>query len=147
MRAERDAALKKLEELTAEQPQGEPVEKLTWEDIVGLVNEVLGCQAHEWPLPDVGHQMTGINFNSLARIIDRVQARYTRPAEQPAPVAVVLPVDWQDQLFAEMDRRFELRKFDEDHMANDDTQIGVEFAMKWIADRLDEVARLNPPQQ
>lgn len=63
------------------------------------------------------------------------------------PVAVVLPVDWQDQLFAEMDRRFELRKFDEDHMANDDTQIGVEFAMKWIADRLDEVARLNPPQQ
>lgn len=72
---------------------------------------------------------------------------YTRRAEQPAPVAVVLPVDWQDQLFAEMDRRFELRKLDEDHMANDDTQIGVEFAMKWVADRLDEVARLNPPQQ
>jgi len=68
-------------------------------------------------------------------------------AEQPAPAAVVLPVDWQDQLFAEMDRRFELRKLDEDHMANDDTQIGVEFAMKWITDRLDEVARLNPPQQ
>lgn len=67
------------------QPQGEPVTKLTWEEIVGLVNEVLGCKAHKWPLPDVGHEMTGINFNSLARIIDRVQARYTRPAEQPAP--------------------------------------------------------------
>ena len=67
----------------AAQPQGKPVAKLSWEQIVGLVNEVLGCEAHEWPLPDVGHVMTGINFNSLARIIDRVQA------EQPAPVAVV----------------------------------------------------------
>jgi hypothetical protein len=69
----------------ASQPHGEPVAKLNWEQIVGLVNEVLGCDAHKWPMPDVGHEMTGINFNSLARIIDRVQA------EQPAPVAVVLP--------------------------------------------------------
>lgn len=64
---------------------GEPVAKLTWEQIVGLVNEVLGCEAHKWPVQDVGNAMTGINFNSLARIIDRVQSGQT------APVAVVLP--------------------------------------------------------
>ncbi|MEB8055763.1 hypothetical protein [Pseudomonas fulva] len=61
------------------------LERLTWEQIVALVNEVLGCEAHKWPVHDVGHQMTDINFNSLARIIDRVQR--LRPAHaDPAEV-------------------------------------------------------------
>lgn len=62
----------------------------------------------------------------------------------PAPVAVVLPDYWQDQLLAEMERRFDLRKhIDDDHMVNDDTQIGVEFARDWIAACLDKVKELN----
>lgn len=66
-------------------------------------------------------------------------------AEQPAPVAVVLPNDWQDQLFSEMERRFDLRKqIDDDHMVNDDTQVGVEFARDWIAAQLDKAKELNP---
>lgn len=65
--------------------------------------------------------------------------------EQPAPVSVALPDDWQDQLFAEMERRFDLRKHvDDDHMVNDDTQIGVEFARDWICARLDKVKELKP---
>lgn len=70
-----------------------------------------------------------------------VEPLYTSP---PAPVAVVLPDDWQDQLFAEMERRFDLRKqIDDDHMVYDDTQIGVEFARDWIAACLDKVKEMN----
>lgn len=56
----------------------EPVAKLQWTEIVGLVNEVLGCEAHKFPCErgSIGHEMAGINFNSLARIIDRVQHRH-----------------------------------------------------------------------
>ena len=58
-------------------------------------------------------------------------------ADQPSPVAVVMPDDWEDQLFSEMSRRFDLRKMiDDDHMVYDDTQIGVEFARDWIKARL-----------
>lgn len=67
--------------------------------------------------------------------------------EQPAPVAMTLPDDWQDQLFAEMERRFGLsEQYHQDHLVNDDTQIGVEFARDWIAARL-ECARATtaPP--
>ena len=58
--------------------------KMQWPEIVALVNEVLGCEAHKYPCErgSIGHEMTGINFNSLARIIDRV--RYAAPA---APAA------------------------------------------------------------
>lgn len=59
---------------------------------------------------------------------------------QGEPVAVVMPDDWEDQLFDEMSRRFDLRKqIDDDHMVYDDTQIGVEFARDWIKARLNEV--------
>lgn len=59
---------------------------------------------------------------------------------ESAPVAVVMPEDWEDQLFAEMSRRFDLRKqIDDDHMVYDDTQIGVEFARDWIKARLNDV--------
>lgn len=49
--------------------------KMQWQEIVALVNEVLGCEAHKYPCErgSIGHEMTGINFNSLARIIDRVR--------------------------------------------------------------------------
>lgn len=58
-------------------PPEQAAVKLGWAEIVGLVNEVLGCQAHEYPRKQgsIGHEMTGINFNSLARIIDRIQMR------------------------------------------------------------------------
>lgn len=69
-------------------------------------------------------------------------ALYTAP---PAPAAVVLPDDWQDRLFAEMERRFELPRSDDDRMVNDDTQIGVEFARDWIECCLDATAALNKP--
>lgn len=59
---------------------------------------------------------------------------------ESAPPAVVMPEDWEDQLFAEMSRRFYLRKqIDDDHMVYDDTQIGVEFASDWIKARLNGV--------
>lgn len=69
-------------------------------------------------------------------------------ARKPAPVAAVLSGDWQDQLFAEMERRFKLRKhIDDDHMVIDDTQLGVEFACEWMAGRLNAScpAHANPP--
>lgn len=46
--------------------------KLSWEEIVSLVSEVSGCEFNRDPDQAIGHQMTGINFNSLARIIDKV---------------------------------------------------------------------------
>ena len=68
-------------------------------------------------------------------------ALFTAP---PAPVAVVLPNGWQDTLFEEMERRFALRKMiDDDHMVNDDTQVGVEFAIEWIEACLDATAALK----
>ena len=53
--------------------------KMQWPEIVALVNEVLGCEAHKYPCErgSIGHEMTGINFNSLARIIDRVLSAAT----------------------------------------------------------------------
>lgn len=72
--------------------------------------------------------------------VTKEQPLYTSP---PAPVAVLLPDDWQDKLFEEMERRFRLRKFDDDHMVVDDTQIGVEFAAAWIDACLDKVKELN----
>ena len=46
--------------------------KLSWEEIVSLVSEVTGCDFNYDEDLFTGHQMTGINFNSLARIIDKV---------------------------------------------------------------------------
>lgn len=57
-------------------------------------------------------------------------------AEQHQGEPVALPVDWQDQLMAEMSRRFELSKLDDYRMVIDDTQIGVEFAADWVCQRL-----------
>lgn len=67
--------------------------KMQWPEIVALVNEVLGCEAHKYPCErgSIGHEMTGINFNSLARIIDRV--RYAAPAA-PAADAGLAAVEW-----------------------------------------------------
>lgn len=61
-------------------------EKMQWPEIVALVNEVLGCEAHKFPCErgSIGHEMTGINFNSLARIIDRVRHRLAAAPAQPA---------------------------------------------------------------
>lgn len=58
--------------------------KMQWPEIVALVNEVLGCEAHKYPCErgSIGHEMTGVNFNSLARIIDRV--RYAAAPAAPA---------------------------------------------------------------
>lgn len=58
-------------------PPEQPAVKLGWAEIVAMVNDVLGCQAHEYPRThgSIGHEMTGMNFNSLARIIDRIQKR------------------------------------------------------------------------
>lgn len=66
----------------AQQGQGEPMPKMQWPEIVKLVNDVLGCEAHVFPCErgSIGHEMTGINFNSLARIIDRVRI-HADPAE------------------------------------------------------------------
>ena len=63
--------------------------KMQWPEIVALVNEVLGCEAHKYPCErgSIGHEMTGINFNSLARIIDRV--RYAAPAAPAADAGIV----------------------------------------------------------
>lgn len=59
----------------------EPVARYSWRDICDMVSEVIGCEFTPDPNSFIGHQMTGINFNSLARIIDKV-------ASPPAPVAV-----------------------------------------------------------
>lgn len=89
-----------------------------WEDISGESLEMCQCQPEEY----------------------EIRKLYTAP---PAPVAVALPDDWQDRLFAEMERRFELPRSDDERMVNDDTQIGVEFARDWIEACLDATAALN----
>ncbi|WP_447872039.1 hypothetical protein [Serratia fonticola] len=43
-----------------------------------------------------------------------------------------LPANWDDLLFNEMNRRFELKRHDDDYLTNGDTQIGVEFAIEFI---------------
>ncbi|MDA8485887.1 hypothetical protein NNO07_22700 [Pseudomonas resinovorans] len=64
--------------------------KYTWDEIVGLVSEVLGCQYQKDPEFFIGHQMPGINFNSLSRIIDRVQHReVTRLNRNPIPMELL----------------------------------------------------------
>ena len=81
-----DAALAELAALKGGQEAG----KLQWPEIVGLVNEVLGCEAHKFPCSrgSIGHEMTGINFNSLARIIDLVRHSYPAP---PCPSWALSP--------------------------------------------------------
>lgn len=49
------------------------VVRYSWDDIVDMVSEVIGCEYSRDPNTFIGHQMTGINFNSLARIIDKVK--------------------------------------------------------------------------
>jgi hypothetical protein len=72
-----------------------------------------------------------------------VEALYFAPPAQPRPA---LPNGWQDTLFEEMERRFALRKMlDDGHMVNDDTQVGVEFAIEWVEACLDATAALNGP--
>ena len=68
--------------------------KMQWPEIVALVNEVIGCEAHKYPCErgSIGHEMTGINFNSLARIIDRV--RYAASPAAPAADAGLVAVEW-----------------------------------------------------
>lgn len=60
-------------------------------------------------------------------------------AEEAQPAVVAVPEDWKDRLYAAMDAEFALRestKRDADGqrigMRDDDTQIGVEFAMRWV---------------
>jgi len=67
-------------------------EKMQWPDIVKLVNEVLGCEAHVYPCErgSIGHEMTGINFNSLARIIDRVQSQNMQVTSTVTPTLEAL---------------------------------------------------------
>ena len=38
-----------------------------------------------------------------------------------------------DGLYTEMDRRFSLKKHEDDYLPNDDTQIGVEFAFDYLS--------------
>lgn len=65
-----------------------------------------------------------VRLNAADQRIDELTAAEQRNA---------LPADWADQLFAEMERRFELcKQYHQDHMVNYDTQIGVEFAIEWI---------------
>lgn len=73
--------------------------KMQWPEIVALVNGVLGCEAHKYPCErgSIGHEMTGINFNSLARIIDRVRYLADSPA---APAADALLVEALEKIAA-----------------------------------------------
>lgn len=48
-----------------------------------------------------------------------------------------LPANWDDLLFNEMNRRFELKRHDDDYLTNGDTQIGVEFAIEFIKQLLE----------
>jgi hypothetical protein len=48
-------------------------------------------------------------------------------------VSVTLPSE--DEMYAEMERKFELGKHHDDGMQNDDTQIGWEECYKWIVKR------------
>lgn len=107
------------------QHQGESVGKLGVHHVLGAIHNVQG-------FPGV----KGNHIHDLTALLNGV----LNDAEHPAPVAVVMPEDWEDQLMDEMSRRFGLYKMvDDDHMVVDDTQIGVEFARDWIKARLNGV--------
>lgn len=64
--------------------------KLGWEEIVDLVSEVQGCEYGRASGSYIGHQMPGINFNSLSRIIDHV--RDCPECAQAKPLPHIFPV-------------------------------------------------------
>ncbi|PXX60727.1 hypothetical protein SAMN05660489_04348 [Pseudomonas sp. LAMO17WK12:I10] len=106
--------------------------------------------AEDWPWPECecGHQpvqyVLGETFNRVTAEREALQQRLNVTDELNDSLRAqlaerdALPLGWEDQLFAEMQRRFELSKRDDNHMVNDDTQIGVEFAIDWIR------AAINP---
>lgn len=104
--------------------QGEPVRQVKYVDSFAVAG---------WRDVDEG---TYAELRSNARYKSRVL--YTRPAEQPAPVAVVLP--------SADDLRSIIRKAarDADMMPGANYYTAAELAAE---DVVSEVARLNPPQQ
>lgn len=63
-----------------------------------------------------------------------------------APGAQAFPHTWKDDLYAEMQHRFELRRAEDDFLPIDDTQLGVEFVMSWLEKRLAAPAQPAAPQ-
>lgn len=57
------------------------VRELTWVELVNAVSEVRGSEFTPDPDFYIGHQMTGINFNSLRRIVTKFQEQSERSIE------------------------------------------------------------------
>jgi hypothetical protein len=57
------------------------VRELTWVELVNAVSEVRGSEFTPDPDCYIGHQMTGINFNSLRRIVTKFQEQSERSIE------------------------------------------------------------------
>lgn len=62
----------------------------------------------------------------------KVETPSTDAALAEVEAKAALPANWDDLLFNEMNRRFELKRHDDDYLTNGDTQIGVEFAIEFI---------------
>lgn len=60
------------------------------------------------------------------------EAKTTSAALAEVEAKAALPANWDDLLFNEMNRRFELKRHDDAYLTNGDTQIGVEFAIEFI---------------
>ena len=111
---------------------------MKFEGLRGAVNEVLRLAPEQPELAALREELAEWKARCGRRVADMgilsndkldMQLRLTAAEQRNA-----LPEDWADQLFAEMERRFELsRQYHQDHLVNDDTQIGVEFAIEWIS--------------
>jgi hypothetical protein len=92
-------------------------------DFKGLEVEVIGLSkldddtviTFSHPTMGIG---CGIHFESWVMAID------TRTDKEKAI----------DEMYDEMNRRFDLPKSDSEHMCNDDTQVGVEFLVAYLGD-------------
>lgn len=72
--------------------------------------------------------------------VSRIAATLTAPGAQ------AFPHTWKDDMYAEMQHRFELRRAEDDFLPIDDTQLGVEFVMSWLEKRLAAPAQPAAPQ-
>lgn len=60
------------------------------------------------------------------------------------PAPAVLPGNWKSLLLEEMCKRCNLERDEDNHLEGDDTQVGVEFARDWIAERINQVIAEQP---
>ena len=105
----------------------------------GAIGEQAGAWmtiVHELDVARPGWTRLGQTGEAAAvAAIQKLASHGQAPAKPAAQEVTAFPSAWKDDLFAEMQRRFDLRRAEDDFLPFDDTQLGVEFAMGWLEQR------------